>query len=43
MSEATEWVNESSENKTAEQEFMEEVESAINILESLKIDTSHIL
>ena len=45
MSEATEQVNEPSENNlpSAKQEFMEEVESAINIPESLKIDTSHIL
>ena len=42
MSEATEQVNESSESDlpTAKQESMEEVESVINILESLKIDTS---
>ena len=45
MSEATEQVNESSENNlpTAKQESIEEVESAINIPESLKIDTSHTL
>ena len=45
MSEATEHVNKSSENDlpTAKQESMEEVESAINIPESLKIDTSHTL
>ena len=45
MSEATEQVNESSENNlsTAKQESMEEVESAINILESLKIDTGQTL
>ena len=45
MSEATEQVNESSENNLplAKQESMEEVESAINIPESLKIDTSHTL
>ena len=45
MSEATEQVNESSENNLppAKQESMEEVESAINILESLKIDTGHTL
>ena len=44
-SEATEQVNESSENNLpqAKQESMEEVESAINILESLKIDTDHTL
>ena len=43
MSEATEQVNESSENNlpTAKQESMEEVETVINIPESLKIDTSH--
>ena len=45
MSEATEQVNKSSENNLppAKQEFMEEVESAVNILESLKIDTGHTL
>ena len=45
MSEATEQVNESSENdlSTAKLEFMEEVESSVNILESLKIDTGHTL
>ena len=45
MSEATEQVNESSENNLppAKQESMEEVESVINILESLKIDTGHTL
>ena len=45
MSEATEQVNESSENNLppAKQESMEEVESAINIPESLKIDTGHTL
>ena len=45
MSETTEQVNESSENNlpTAKQESIEEVESAINILESLKIHTSHTL
>ena len=45
MSETTEQVNESCENNlpTAKQESIEEVESAINILESLKIDTSHTL
>ena len=43
MSEATEQVNESSENNlpTAKQGSMEEVETVINILESLKIDTGH--
>ena len=45
MSETTEQVNESSENNlpTANQESIEEVESAINIAESLKIDTGHTL
>ena len=45
MSETTEQVNESSQNNlpTAKQESIEEVESAINILESLKIDTGHTL
>ena len=45
MSDATEQVNESSENNLppAKQESMEEVESVINIPESLKIDTSHTL
>ena len=45
MSEAAEQVNESSVNNlpTAKQEYIEEVESTINILESLKIDTGHIL
>ena len=45
MSEATEQVNESSENNlpTAKQKSIEEVESAINIPESLKIDTSYTL
>ena len=45
MSEATEQVNESFENNLppAKQESMEEVESAINIPESLKIDTGHTL
>ena len=45
MSETTELVNESSENNlpTAKQKSIEEVESAINILESLKIDTGHTL
>ena len=43
MSEATEQVNESSEYNlpSAKHESMEEVESAVNILESLKIDTGH--
>ena len=43
MPEATEQVNESSENNlhTAKQESMEEVEIVINILESLKTDTGH--
>ena len=42
MSEITEQVNESSHNNlpTAKQESIEEVESAINILESLKVDTN---
>ena len=45
MSETTEQVNESSENNlpTAKQESIEEMESAINIPESLKIDTGHTL
>ena len=45
MSEATEQANESSENNlpTAKQESIKEVESAINILESLKIDTGNTL
>ena len=45
MSEATEQVNESSKYNLppTKQESMEEVESAIYILESLKIDTSHSL
>ena len=45
MSEATEQVNESSENNLppAKQESMEEVETVINIPESLKIDTNHTL
>ena len=45
MLETTEQVNESSQNNlpTAKQESIEEVESAINILESLKIDTGHTL
>ena len=43
ISETTEQVNKSSKNNLppAKQESMEEVESAINILESLKIDTGH--
>ena len=45
MSEATEQVNESSEYNlpSAKQESMEEVESAVYIPESLKIDTGHSL
>ena len=45
MSEAMEQVNDSSENNLPpdKQESMEEVESAINIPESLKIDTGHTL
>ena len=45
MSETTEQVNESSQNNlpTAKQESIEEVESAINIPESVKIDTCHTL
>ena len=45
MSEATEQTNESSDNNllTAKQEYMEEVEPAIHIPESLKIDTGHTL
>ena len=45
MSETTEQVNESSQNNlpTAKQDSIEEVESAINIPESLKIDTGHTL
>ena len=45
MSEATEQVSESSENNLppAKQESMEEVEAAINIPESQKIDTGHTL
>ena len=45
MSEATELVNESSENNLppAKQESVEEVESAMNIPESLKMDTNHTL
>ena len=43
MSEAAEKDNESSEYNlsSAKQESMEEAESAVNILESLKIDTGH--
>ena len=43
MSEATEQINESSEYSlsSAKQESIEEVESAVNILEFLKTDTSH--
>ena len=43
MSEAAEQINESSKYNlsSAKQESMEEVESAVNIQESLKIDTSH--
>ena len=43
MSEATEQVNVSSENNlpTAKQESMEEVETVINVPESLKIDIGH--
>ena len=43
MSEATEQINESSEYSlsSAKQESMEEVESAVNIPESLKTDTGH--
>ena len=45
MSEAMEQVKESSENNLppAKQESIEEVEAAINILESQKIDTGHTL
>ena len=45
MSQATEQVNESSKYDlpTTKQESMEEVESAINILQSPMIDTSHTL
>ena len=44
MSEAAEQINESTKYNpsSAEQESMEEVESAVNIPESLKIDTGHI-
>ena len=43
MSEATKQTNESSKYNlsSAKQESMEEVELAVNISESLKIDTSH--
>ena len=43
MSEVAEQINESSEYNlpSAKQESMEEVELAVNILESMKIDTSH--
>ena len=43
MSEATEQINESLEYNlsSAKQESMEEVESAVNTLESLNIDTGH--
>ena len=43
MSETAEQINESSEYNlsSAKQESMEEVESAVNITESIKIDTSH--
>ena len=43
MSEMAEQVNETSQNNlpTAKQESIEDVESAINIPESLKTDTSH--
>ena len=43
MSEAAEQINESSEYSlsSAKQESMEEVESAVNIPESLKTDTAH--
>ena len=45
MSETTEQVNETSQNNlpTAKQESIEEVESAINIPESLRTDTGHTL
>ena len=45
MSEMQEQVNKISQNNlpTAKQESIEEVESAINILESLKTDTGHTL
>ena len=43
MSETAEQINESSEYSlsSAKQESMEEVESAVNILKSLKTDTGH--
>ena len=43
MSEAAKQINESSEYNlpSAKQDSMEEVESAVNIPESLKIDTGH--
>ena len=43
MSEMEEQVNQTSQNNllTAKQEFIDETESAINILESLKTDTGH--
>ena len=43
MSKTEEWVNQTSQNNlpTAKQESIDETESAINILESLKTDTSH--
>ena len=43
MSEIEEQVNQTSQNNllTAKQEFIDKTESAINILESLKTDTSH--
>ena len=45
MSDTTEQINKSSQNNlpTAKQESIEELESAINILESLTIDTGHTL
>ena len=45
MSEIVEQVNETSQNNlpTAKQDSIEEVESAINIPESLKTDTGHTL
>ena len=45
MSETAEQVYETSQNNlfTAKQESIEEVELAINILESLKTDTGHTL
>ena len=43
MSEMEEQVNQTSQNNlpTAKQGYMDEIESAINIPESLKTDTSH--